>query len=159
MIQKQGVGSIPDEGCSSASRSVKDRIGFKNGVVRDYDCRLGVGDKQMRMQRKRRFMEGRCVEFEDQINIRGHGGPSMGKKSSKYWCSKLSEDLVLTEITDEGPVKKEDFENSRFKKDEEEEDEWEGGLDPELILTEFSDNGPVKAGSLDITSSKGQNNI
>ena len=89
----------------------------------------------------------------------------MGGKSSKYWCSKLPEDLVLTEITDHGPVKKEDFQKeSKFKWDEEEEAvnedeldryEWEGGLDPELILTEFSENGPAKAGSVDITCSKG----
>ena len=38
---------------------------------------------------------------------------------SRYWCSKLPDDLVLTEITDQGPVKKEDYQKERkFKKDE-----------------------------------------
>ena len=74
---------------------------------------------------------------------------------------------MLTEITDQGPVKKEDYQKqkeSKFSRDEVEEAvneddlnryEWEGELDPELILPEFSENGPVKAGSVDITSGKG----
>jgi len=42
MTQKQDLGSLQDEGRSSASRSVRDRIGFKKGVVGDFDCRLDV---------------------------------------------------------------------------------------------------------------------
>ena len=75
---------------------------------------------------------------------------------------------MLTEITDQGPVKKEDIrEAERSKRElakqelEEYEDdldryEFEGELDPDLVLTEFGENGPVKAGSVDITSTSGK---
>ena len=75
---------------------------------------------------------------------------------------------MLTEITDQGPVKKEDIrEAERSKRElakqelEEYEDdldryEFEGDLDPDLVLTEFGENGPVKAGSGDISSSSGK---
>ena len=42
MTQKQGSGSLQNEVRSSASRSVKDRVGFKKVVVGDFDCRLDV---------------------------------------------------------------------------------------------------------------------
>jgi hypothetical protein len=89
-------------------------------------------------------------------------------KKSKYWCARLPDDLVLTEITDQGPVKKEDIrEVERSKRQlvkqelEEYEDdldryEFEGDLDPDLVLTEFGENGPVKAGSGDISSTSGK---
>jgi len=74
------------------------------------------------MQRKRRFMKGRNEEFEENINNRGHGSASKGNKLSRYWCSKLPEDLVLTEITVQGPVKKENYQKeSKFSRDEVEE--------------------------------------
>ena len=83
----------------------------------------------------------------------------------------MPDDLVLTEITDQGPVKKEDLrEESRLKRmeakkelemDEDFDDdldryEFEGELDPDLVLTEFGVNGPVRAGSVDITSTSGK---
>merc|ERR1712096_389625 len=121
MTQKQGSGSLQNEERSSASRSVRDRVGFKKGVVGDFDCRLDVGDEELMMQRKRKFMEGRSEEFDHHIN-RGHGSASKGNKLSRYWCSKLPEDLVLTEITVQGPVKKENYQKeSKFSRDEVEE--------------------------------------
>ena len=75
---------------------------------------------------------------------------------------------MLTEITDQGPVKKEDIRevetsNKQLVKPELEEYEddldryeFEGDLDPDLVLTEFGENGPVKAGSGDISSVSGK---
>jgi len=86
------------------------------------------------------------------------------KKGKKYQNAKLPDDLVLTEITDQGPIKKVDLK----KKDEGYEDlvneeeegyeedldryEYEGEMDPDLVLTEFGENGPVKATPLSRSS-------
>ena len=88
-------------------------------------------------------------------------------KYKKYTNAKLPDDLVLTEITDFGPVKKENLNNadeySKFhanaEVDDYEEDldryELEGELDPELVLTEFGENGPIKAKATALDKSSG----
>jgi len=152
----------------SKSLSVTDRLGRRSG---DGDTEKGqrgggVEDYEWRAARKRRFNDGRSDAFEKERNV---GGVYSKKgKKSKYTNVKLPDDLVLTEFTDEGPVKKEDLrEAAKFKRGlakkemvECEEDldryEFEGELDPELVLTEFGENGPVKAGTGDISSTSGK---
>jgi len=164
ITEKQGQGSYQSQG-SSHNRPVKERVGEKRGLfVGEYGEQGFKAEEEMRNQRKRRLMEGRSDEFSNQVGTNSR----KGSKKSKYRCAKLPDDLVLTEITDQGPVKKEDLrEADRVKRQlamkemEEEEDdldryEYEGELDPELVLTEFSENGPVKAGFVDITSTFGK---
>jgi len=161
ITEKQGQGSYQPQG--SSNRPVRERVGEKRGLGGgEYHGQGFKGEEDLRNQRKRRFMEGRSDEFSNQV------GSNSRQKKAKYKCTKLPDDLVLTEITDQGPVKKEDLREADrvkrqlAKKEMEEEDddldryEYEGELDPELVLTEFSENGPVKAGSVDITSTFGK---
>ena len=167
VTDKQGQGaSFQTQG----SRPVRERLGRKSGISEGFGGRDVEDGEEIGRARKRRFMEGRSEVFDNQF---GKGSNEVitsckkGKKS-KYWCAKLPDDLVLTEITDQGPVKKEDIrEAERSKRElakqelEEYEDdldryELEGELDPDLVLTEFGENGPVKAGSVDITSTSGK---
>eukprot|EP00092_Neocalanus_flemingeri_P019634 GFUD01021266.1.p1 GENE.GFUD01021266.1~~GFUD01021266.1.p1 ORF type:complete len:491 (+),score=154.88 GFUD01021266.1:88-1560(+) len=167
---------------SSASRPVRERVGFRKndrvvgvmerlGVKREFgdvtsDGRGLVGELEMKEARKRRFLDGRSGEFDSRL----YQGKKKVKKGNNYQCAKIPDDLVLTEFTDQGPVKRENLrEEGRIKREmakrEMEEDEVEddldryeiqGELDPDLILTEFGENGPVKAGSVDITSTSGK---
>jgi hypothetical protein len=167
--QAQG-GSFQTQG--SSSRPVRERLGRKSENGEGFGGREVEDREEIGRARKRRFMEGRSEVF-DNDNQHGRGSNEGIKsckkgKKSKYWCAKLPDDLVLTEITDQGPVKKEDIrEAERSKRElvkqelEEYEDdldryEYEGELDPDLVLTEFGENGPVKAGSMDITSTSGK---
>jgi predicted DNA-binding protein YlxM (UPF0122 family) len=87
-------------------------------------------------------MDGRSEAFDNQF---GKGSNEVNTsckkgKKSKYWCAKLPDDLVLTEITDQGPVKKEDIreaERSKRELEEYEDDldryEIEGELDPDFV--------------------------
>eukprot|EP00092_Neocalanus_flemingeri_P019635 GFUD01021267.1.p1 GENE.GFUD01021267.1~~GFUD01021267.1.p1 ORF type:complete len:491 (+),score=165.32 GFUD01021267.1:85-1557(+) len=165
---------------SSASRPVRERVGFRKnervggvmdrvGVKRDFgdlsrDGRGLLEEKEVKEERKRRFMDGRREEFDSRL----YQGKKKVKKGNNYQY--VPDDLVLTEFTDQGPVKRENLrEEGRIKREmakrEMEEDEGEddldryemqGELDPDLILTEFGENGPVKAGSVDITSTSGK---
>jgi len=124
-------------------KPVKDRLGIRRVSVKANHENWSKG---WREERKRRFSEKKGDSDRFALN-----------KYKKYTNAKLPDDLVLTEITDNGPVKKEDLNNvsegSKFHAKEEVEDyeedldryELEGEMDPELILTEFGENGPVKA--------------
>jgi len=153
------------------------RVGVKR-EVEDLASRRGYqGEEEIRESRKRRFMDGRSKEFDNH----DYTGKTKAKEAKKYFCAKLPEDLVLTEITDQGPVMREDLrKEGRIKREiakrevDEDEDyldryemreadeddldryENEGEMDPDLILTDFGENGPVKAGSVDITSTFGK---
>ena len=172
-----------------SNRPVRERVGFRQsvGIMNRVGVKRKAGDlindgrgfhgkEEMKDARKRRFMDGRSKEFDDHVNE----GKTKTKGAKKYNCAKLPDDLVLTEFTDQGPVKREELreegrirreiakrevdedENDPFKMREVDEDddldryENEEEMDPDLILTEFSDNGPVKAGSVDITSTSGK---
>jgi len=145
------------------NRPVADRLGRRSG---DAETVGEVDNETWREVRKRRFNDGRSEAFENESCV---GGIISKKgKKSKYTNAKLPDDLVLTEITDDGPVKKEDLREAAKEKrglakketEECEEDldryEFEGDLDPELVLTDFGEDGPVKAGSGDISSTSGK---
>eukprot|EP00092_Neocalanus_flemingeri_P019636 GFUD01021268.1.p1 GENE.GFUD01021268.1~~GFUD01021268.1.p1 ORF type:complete len:496 (+),score=153.04 GFUD01021268.1:85-1572(+) len=156
---------------SERAGGVMDRLGIKRGLEDFTSDGRGLGEEEVRESRKRRFMDGRSEEFDNRV----YQGKKKDKMGNKYQCAKLPDDLVLTEITDQGPVKRENLslrEEGRIKRemakremkdeveDEDEDDldryENQGELDPDLILTEFGENGPVKAGSVDITSTFGK---
>ena len=67
---------------------MKDRVGFKKVVVGDFDCRLDVGDEELIMQRRRKFMEGRSEELiikstteVMEVPVRGISCPGTGVQS------------------------------------------------------------------------------
>ena len=101
-----------------SSRPVRERVGFRQngggvmhrvGVkreVEDLASRRGYqGEDEIRESRKRRFMDGRSKEFYNH----DYTGKTKAIGAKKYFCAKLPEDLVLTEITHQGPVKREDL--------------------------------------------------
>ena len=154
---------------AEALGGVMGRVGVKRTVESISDLNGAQNVDDMMNVREKRFSDGRSEQF----NNNGYQGnkESKWRKKSKYHCAPLPDDLVLTEITDQGPVKKGDLrEESRLKRmeakkelemDEEFDDdldryEFEGELDPDLVLTEFGVNGPVRAGSVDITSTSGK---
>lgn len=167
ITQKQslGLGSFQKQGFSTTNKSIKDRLGFQKQVENRNSVREVVGDEDQKLKRKRRFMDGRSEDFDTEISklvVRGSISGRLGKKPY-YSCSKLPDELVLTEVTDEGPVKKANMIDrqvkdnkanvDKFEPEEFDEDlnryECAGELDPELVLTEFSEDGPVEARSLD----------
>jgi len=153
--KQEPVGSGIDQFCkkpiSYGLGSIKNRLGPRQqnparggrnvaGLAGDqrYDRKRIRGEKRTEASRK-------CMDEGVEI-----------KKRKKYWNAKLPDDLVLTEITDQGPMKvdskkKSDDYGYLVSEDEEgyEEDldryEYEGEMDPDLVLTEFGENGPVKA--------------
>merc|ERR1712142_147540 len=129
-------------------KPVKDRLGSRPVNVNFNHENWSKGRRE---DRKRRFSEKK-----GDTDIFASNGEVVTNKYKKYTNAKLPDDLVLTEITDLGPVKKEDLNNadgySKFQAKEEVDDyedldryEFEGEMDPELVLTEFGENGPIKA--------------
>merc|ERR1712025_1522694 len=124
-------------------KPVKDRLGIRPVNVK---ANHETWTKGRREERKRRFSEKKGDSDKFATN------EEVMNKYKKYTNAKLPDDLVLTEITDFGPVKKEDLSNadeySKFQAKEEVDDyedldryEFEGEMDPELVLTEFGENG------------------
>lgn len=153
----QGGTSMTQGQANTSNRSVRDRLGSKP----NYSEHRGGGEDSMgwRDARKRRLglVDRRGDAFKDEVGY--------SKKSKKNYINvKLPDELVLTELTEQGPVKKEDLEGSRkdvakyehAEEDEEDLDRYEveGEMDPELVLTEFGENGPIKAVDFSSTSGK-----
>jgi len=144
-----GIGQFNRKPVRYRLGSIKNRLGPRqHNVQRDGTSVAG----DIRYDRKRSHGEERNVASHKVM----HEGVDV-RKRKKYWNAQLPDDLVLTEITDQGPIKKRDLENidedhgDIVNEEEEgyEEDldryEYEGEMDPDLILTEFGENGPVKA--------------
>jgi len=158
LATKKAQGGAPMiKGQVDNTRPVRDRLGSKP----EYSDLRGSGEdsEDWRAARKRRL----GISYRRGDAFQHEGGVSK-KRKKNYSNAKLPDDLVLTELTDQGPVKKEDLEGScvdlakDVHADEDEEDldryEVEGELDPELVLTEFGDNGPIKAVDFSSTSGK-----
>merc|ERR1719508_727533 len=71
---------------------------------------------------------------DDAFTLNNH--PS--KKRKHHHTHELPADLVLTEISDEGPVA------AKAAREGPVPDQSQGGIPRELVLTEFGENGPVK---------------
>merc|ERR1719233_322406 len=129
--------------------SIKSRLGPRQQNAERAGIRLAGG-----LRSKRGHGDGE-ERTEASHKVKDEGVEK--RKHKKYWNAKLPDDLVLTEITDQGPIKKVDVKKldedyGDFVNEEEEgyeEDldryEYEGELDSDLVLTEFGENGPVKA--------------
>jgi len=132
--------------------SIKNRLGPRQQNLDRGDRSVSSLAGDLRYDRKRRHGKKRTEashkHMDEKVEI---------KKRMKNWNAKLPDDLVLTEITDQGPIKKvdlnkkdegyEDLVNEEEEGYEEDLDryEYEGEMDPDLVLTEFGENGPVKA--------------
>jgi len=176
---KPTVAQVPTE--SIGTMSVKQRLGAKarirlsnNNLVPNIASRLGLHKEENARDamsiRKERFGP---VEQHFHDGIKGISNPTLHKKTNTY--QPLPEDLVMTEITDEGPVPKDCFNKPKVNKikmfenvekavnDQEDVTTGEGRqqrrdyyeddvgfgddsyLDDDLVLTEFGENGPVPA--------------
>jgi len=144
-----GIGPFSKKPIQNRLGSIKSRLGPRQQNAERAGIRLAGG---LRSERKRGHGEERT---EASHKVKDEGVEK--RKHKKYWNAKLPDDLVLTEITDQGPIKKVDVKKldedyGDFVNEEEEgyeEDldryEYEGELDSDLVLTEFGENGPVKA--------------
>jgi len=150
-----GTGPFHKKPIKNRLGPIKSRLGSRQQNVRcDGSMRSFAGGRKY--DRRRRLGEN-LSEASRKDNSEGFNS----KKQQDYWNVKLPDDLVLTEITDQGPVKKVelnkidakygDLENEEEEGYEEDLDryECEGDLDPDLVLTEFGENGPVKAAAAD----------
>ena len=151
-----GTGPFHKKPIKNRLGPIKSRLGSRQQNVerRDKSMRSFAGGRKY--DRRRRLGEN-LSEASHKDNCEGFNS----KKRKDYWNVKLPDDLVLTEITDQGPVKKVelnkidakygDLENEEEEGYEEDLDryECEGDLDPDLVLTEFGENGPVKAAAAD----------
>merc|ERR1712059_214541 len=106
----------------SNSRPVRERVGQIGGGA-DGDWK---GELERRMQdRKRRFEEGKSSKFVERSQRKGND------KKKKY--RGLPDELVLTELTEQGPVPKEKFrEEDRAQLREDEPDQFNASLSEEL---------------------------
>jgi len=147
-----GIGQYNKKPIKDRLGSIKNRLGPRQQNVQRRDGKTVVGRGLRYYDRKRRHDKERNEVVHKAMNE----GVDVGKRK-EYWNTRLPDDLVLTEITDKGPIKKRDLENTDeecgdlVKEEEEgyEEDldryDNEGEMDPDLVLTEFGENGPVKA--------------
>merc|ERR1719250_387425 len=131
---------------------IKSRLGSRQQNFERSDRSMRNFAGGLNYDRRRRLGEN-MSEASQKDNCEGFNS----KNRKDCWNAKLPDDLVLTEITDQGPVKKVEvskidakygnLENEEEEGYEEDLDryECEGDLDPELVLTEFGENGPVKA--------------
>jgi len=146
-----GIGSFSKKPIKNRLGSIKSRLGPRQQNAERAGIRLAGG---LRNERKRGHGDGE-ERTEASHKVKDEGVEK--RKHKKYWNAKLPDDLVLTEITDQGPIKKVDVKKldedyGDFVNEEEEEYEedldryeYEGELDSDLVLTEFGENGPVKA--------------
>ena len=122
------------EGCR---RPVRERLGplpmerFLGEKGSEQERKINEEGEKMMERRKRRFNEGRSYSFQRENKNRED---NVMRKTFKA----LPDDLVLTEVTDAGPVPKE-----RISSIGEEDEFFSSSLPAELILTEFGENGPV----------------
>ena len=114
---------VQDKQGVSNSRPIRERVGQIGGMVSgDWKGEL---DKRMQ-DRKRRFEEGKSSKFVERWQLKGNN------KNKKY--RGLPEDLVLTELTEEGPVPKKKFR---------EEDRAQFGEENQDLSEEFEEDGFV----------------
>ena len=159
MKLKQEKSGISETGQSNAKpmrdrvgkRDIRERVGGNTEQVvrrKDMSVKERVGEARKQKQRSNdggdsqlaycsdRFRQGLQDSLEHQGGDKAQGGgrnhnqaEDRGHSKRKYKCPPIPEELVLTELTDAGPVKKENFvgraQDAKFSDESSEEEEEE----------------------------------